>query len=50
MYIPYFTINIDTAGVEVDEDVTLNLVACGMELPLPDKIIKLVLRLKRWTK
>ncbi len=41
-----FQRHIDTAGVEVDEDVTLNLVACGMESPLPDELIKLVLRLK----
>ena len=39
--------HVGVAGLEEEEGLVLNLVACGMESPLPEELVKIVLRLKR---
>jgi len=39
--------HVGVAGLEEEEGLALNLVACGMESPLPEELIRIILRLKR---
>lgn len=41
-----FQCYMSAAGVDRAEEVNLNLVACGMESPLPEELVRLVLWLK----